>query len=210
MTTHYSRLTIHLFLLILVACGDVQPPISTDRLPPLQRPVTNNAVAAVVLNDGTALFSFLGLGVGKTWQDTRVEAFVLRPGAGEWVGLPDVPGPGRLASIAVNVSDKVYIFGGYTVATDGSEVSVPEVYVLDAGTLEYIPRMSMPVPVDDAVAFAYADRYIYLVSGWHNSGNVNLVQVYDTALNNWFQATPYPGSAVFGHAGGIAGNVVVI
>ncbi len=205
-----GRITACICLVLASACSNPEPPISTDRLPALPKPVTNNAVAAVVLGDGTALFSFLGLGAGKTWQDTRVEAFVLRPGAGEWVGLPDVPGPGRLASIAVTVIDKVYIFGGYTVATDGSEVSIPEVYVLDTGTLEYIPRMSMPVPVDDAVAFAYADRYIYLVSGWHNSGNVNLVQVYDTALNNWFQATPYPGSAVFGHAGGIAGNAMVI
>ncbi len=210
MTTHYSRLTIYLVLLVLVSCGDATPSISTDRLPPLPEPATNNAVAAVDLDDGTALFSFLGLGAAKTWEDTKAGALMLRPGAGEWVELGQVPGPGRLASVAVAVSDKVYIFGGYTVAADGSEVSVPEVYALDTGTLEYTRRMSMPVPVDDAVAFAYADRYIYLVSGWHNSGNVNLVQVYDTALNNWFQATPHPGSAVFGHAGGIAGKTLVI
>ena len=38
----------------------------------------------------------------------------------------------------------------------------------------------MPVPVDDSVALSYKERYIYLISGWHNDGNVNLVQVYDT------------------------------
>jgi hypothetical protein len=67
----------------------------------------------------------------------------------------------------------------------------------------------MPVPVDDAVAVAYADRFIYLVSGWHDLGNVNLVQRYDTETNTWEQATPTPGPAVFGHSGGIVGNTIV-
>lgn len=67
----------------------------------------------------------------------------------------------------------------------------------------------MPVPVDDAVAVTYDDRYIYLVSGWHDLGNVNLVQRYDTRKDAWVQATPIPGPPVFGHAGGIVGNTIV-
>ena len=67
----------------------------------------------------------------------------------------------------------------------------------------------MPVPVDDAVAVTFDDRYIYLVSGWHDLGNVNLVQRYDTRKDAWVQATPVPGPAVFGHAGGIVGNTIV-
>lgn len=27
----------------------------------------------------------------------------------------------------------------------------------------------MPVPVDDSVALVYRDRYVYLVSGWHET-----------------------------------------
>jgi len=50
----------------------------------------------------------------------------------------------------------------------------------------------------------YQDRYIYLVSGWHDLGNVNLVQVLDTRSMQWTQATPWPGAPVFGHAGGIS------
>ena len=67
----------------------------------------------------------------------------------------------------------------------------------------------MPVPVDDAVAVTFDDRYVYLVSGWHDLGNVNLVQRYDTRNDTWVQATPIPGPAVFGHAGGIVGNTIV-
>jgi hypothetical protein len=68
----------------------------------------------------------------------------------------------------------------------------------------------MPIPVDDSVALPYGDRYVYLVSGWHHSGNVNLVQVYDRVEDRWFQATPWPGPAVFGHAGGIVGDTMAI
>jgi N-acetylneuraminic acid mutarotase len=68
----------------------------------------------------------------------------------------------------------------------------------------------MPVPVDDSVALLYQNRYIYLISGWHDTDNVNLVQFYDTETDHWFEATPYPGAAVFGHAGGIVGNRMVI
>ncbi|MGI9234429.1 MAG: galactose oxidase, partial [Woeseiaceae bacterium] len=67
----------------------------------------------------------------------------------------------------------------------------------------------MPVPVDDAVAVTYQDRYIYLISGWHDLGNVNLVQRYDTQTDSWLQATPTPGRGVFGHSGGIVGNTIV-
>jgi hypothetical protein len=68
----------------------------------------------------------------------------------------------------------------------------------------------MPVPVDDATALVYQDRYVYLVSGWHNDGNVNLVQVYDTQTGQWQQASPFLGNPVFGQAGGIVNNTMVI
>jgi hypothetical protein len=67
----------------------------------------------------------------------------------------------------------------------------------------------MPVAVDDAVAVTFDDRFVYLVSGWHDLGNVNLVQRYDTREDAWVQATPIPGPPVFGHAGGIVGNTIV-
>ena len=66
----------------------------------------------------------------------------------------------------------------------------------------------MPVPVDDAVAVSYSNRFIFLVSGWHDDGNVNLVQRYDTRTDSWSQATPTPGRGVFGHAGGIVGDTI--
>lgn len=178
--------------------------------------MTNNAVAAVTVartggGEDTYLVSFLGLGAGKTWRDTLSVAYQHQIGEVGWRPVADVPGSaGRLASVAVAVGGLAYVFGGYTVAEDGSERSIETVHAYDPITGQYRVRRPMPIPVDDAVAAVHADRWIYLVSGWHDLGNVNLVQVYDTRADTWTQATPYPGAPVFGHAGGIVGNTLVI
>lgn len=180
-------------------------------IPPLPQPHANNAVAQTLVDGENTVFSFMGLMRGKTFKDISRHAYAYTEGDASWLRLPDVPvNEGRLAATAVGLAGKVYLFGGYTVAEDGAEVSAPENFLFDPIAQSYTRIPDMLVPVDDAVSFAYADRYIYLVSGWHNTGNVRDVQVYDTRENNWFMATKYPGSPVFGHAGGIVGNRFVI
>ena len=56
----------------------------------------------------------------------------------------------------------------------------------------------------------YTQRYIYLVSGWHDVGNISDVQVLDTQTKKWFYATPYPGKSVFGHGAGMIDNQLVV
>ena len=121
-----------------------------------------------------------------------------------------MPLKGRLASTAVGLGEYAYIFGGYTVDSDHTEISSPDVYRFDIKNNTYKHLASMPVPVDDSVAISYKERYIYLISGWHNDGNVNLVQVYDTKNNTWQQASPFLGEPVFGQAAAISGNTIVI
>jgi len=105
---------------------------------------------------------------------------------------------------------KVYIFGGYSVAADGTEKSTPQVWVFDPKRESYARAPDMPVPVDDSVALGFARRYILLVSGWHDHDNVALVQVLDTRDKRWFDSTAFPGAPVFGHAGAISGNDMLI
>ena len=121
-----------------------------------------------------------------------------------------LPIKGRLASTAVGLGEYAYVFGGYTVASDHTETSSPDVYKYDVINDTYSQLANMPVPVDDSVALSYRQRYIYLISGWHNDGNVNLVQVYDTQNNTWQQASPFLGEPVFGQAAAINGNTIVI
>ena len=205
-----SALIAVLLLLTLPAVAGELRLVQSRNLPPLPVPVTNNAVVAVAAGDTTYLVSFAGLGAGKTHDDTHARTFVLNSAADEWQEGPAVPeGEGRLAAVAATAGGSAYVFGGYTVAEDGVEVSLPYVYAFDPVLMQFDARAPMPVPVDDAVAVAYQDRFIYLVSGWHDFGNVNLVQRYDTRTDSWSQATPTPGPAVFGHAGGIVDDRIV-
>lgn len=185
-----------------------------QELPAMPEAVANNAVAALhqPAETGYELFSFAGLLSGKTWRDVTARAWWLPMDGSEWRELPPVPGKeGRLASVAVSANGAVWLFGGYTVAEDGSEVSTPETFRVDPRAKPVYQRMrDMPVPVDDAPALVYQDRYIYLISGWHDVGNVNLVQVYDTQTDTWQQATPWPGEPVFGQAAGMIGRQMLV
>ena len=177
---------------------------------PLPAPVSNNAVASVKVGRREYVLSFNGLAEGKTHADTVATTYVYDSRTKEWSEAGPVPGnAGRLASVAASADRRVYVFGGYTVDEDGDEVSTPWTHAFDPRKGVFEERAPMPVPVDDAVAVTFDDRYIYLVSGWHDLGNVNLVQRYDTRKDTWVQATPIPGPAVFGHAGGIVGNTIV-
>ena len=182
----------------------------SSSLPALPEAVTNNAVAAVKAGRREYLVSFNGLGEAKTHADTLASTWIYDSRSREWAEADPVPGEaGRLASVAAAADGLVYVFGGYTVAGDGSEVSTPWTHAFDPRKRRFEERAPMPVPVDDAVAVTFDDRYVYLVSGWHDLGNVNLVQRYDTRKDTWVQATPIPGPAVFGHAGGIVGDTIV-
>ncbi|REL28914.1 galactose oxidase [Thalassotalea euphylliae] len=189
----------------------------TVSLPSLPEPIANNAVTKITAKGHDYLISFNGLTSGKDYQAVTNKAFMLKVGDNRWQTIKPVPIEtpvnglvGRLASVATSLNGKAYVFGGYTVAKDHSEVSVPDVYSFNPLSKSYRQLAPMPVPVDDSIALTYQDRYIYLVSGWHNDGNVNLVQVYDVNTNTWQQASPFPGRPVFGQAGAIANNQMIV
>ncbi len=193
---------------LLAACGIAR---AESAPPPLPEPVTNNVVAVTVSAGREYIVSVLGLGPGRTWKDLRPGGYLHETGSDRWFALPDIPdGRARVAAAAATVGKHVYIFGGYTIAADGTESSVPYVYRLDVGERRYLRLADMPTPVDDSVALAYQDRYVYLVSGWHDVDNVSLVQLYDTIEDRWHQATSWPGKPVFGHAGAIAGGRMLV
>lgn len=207
---YYCQLTVGLVVLTANLPAAHAQTAEARSLPPLPAAVSNNGLVSVAVRGNEFLVSFAGLGEGRTHADTLATTWVFDKQLGEWVDAPDVPGDvGRLASTAVAAGQRAYIFGGYTVEEDGSEVSTPWTHAFDPQTRVFEQHASMPVPVDDSVAVTYQDRFIYLLSGWHNSGNVNLVQRYDTVEDVWVQATPIPGPGVFGQAGGIVGNTIV-
>ena len=212
MSLYYKSLiyTCQFILLLWLVPAATAFEVEATELPPMPSAVSNNGLVGLAVGDTEYIVSFAGLGDGRTHEDTLASTWVFDSRTVSWSEAADVPGGvGRLASTAVAAGELAYIFGGYTVAEDGSEVSTPWTHAFDPVSGVFEERAPMPVPVDDSVALTWQDRYIYLLSGWHNSGNVNLVQRYDTVADTWVQATPIPGPGVFGQAGGIVGTTMV-
>lgn len=183
-------------------------PSGADTLP-LPQPISNNAVAALEKDGSTLVLSALGIGPGLTYRDITNAAYLLDLRAGKWTEIPPVPDPGRIAATAVAVNGRFYVFGGYMVAPDGKETSVPDVNIYDPAKRRWSRGAEIPVPVDDSAAAVYHNRYVYLISGWSQTDNVRNVQVYDTVEDSWKQASPIAGTPVFGQAGGIAGDTLI-
>ena len=173
-------------------------------------PVTNNAVAAGRIGQAWWIFSALGVDSTKRWSGITRRAHGWNSETKEWFALADVPGAdGRLAATAQVVRGRLYLIGGYTVDSAGGEKSLASVDVYTASTGKWSAGAAIPIPVDDAVSGVYRDSLIYLVSGWHDTDNVQDVQVYDVVRDRWTAATPTPGRGVFGHTGEMAGRTIV-
>ncbi len=182
------------------------------KLSPLPAPVSNNAVAISHDEGGPRIFSFMGIGPKKTWDAVTTSAYEMDPDTGKWTEKRPVPGvAGRLAASAVALHDQVFIFGGYVLDAQGGETTVSDLNVFVPVENRYYRGKDIPVPVADAVVGLYRDRYIFLIGGWSTSKNdaVRNVQIYDTDKDTWMQATPIPGTPVFGHAGAIIGDIIV-
>ncbi len=183
-------------------------------LPDLPEPLANNAVAAVCHGGHRLVLSVHGLGAGRGFKDITRRVLLLDLDAENprWMRLADAPmTPPRLAASAVALGGAIHVFGGYSVAGDGTETTHRDHWRFDPATGRWRRMADMPVAVDDSVALAWRDRWVYLVTGWHQDGNTAAVQLYDAARDSWTRLADFPGTPVFGHAGGLAqGRIVVI
>ena len=84
----------------------------------------------------------------------------------------------------------MYLLGGYSVAANGMEATMPDVLRFDPAIGKFASETTLPIPVDDSVALPWRDGWIILVSGWHDTGNVRDVQIYDTRTKHWSSGTP--------------------
>jgi N-acetylneuraminic acid mutarotase len=199
------------FILLILLCGFLFA-ADQPKFEPLPVPLSNNAVASVKSRGSLLLYSMMGIGPKKTWDATSNSAYMLDSEAeiGKWVEVRSVPGTvGRLAATAVGAREHIFLFGGYVVDAQGGETTLRDVNAYEPLTDRWFRAEDMPIAVDDSVGGLYRDRYIYLVGGWSKTDAVHDVQVYDAEKNTWAQATPIPGTPVFGHAGAVVGDTIV-
>ena len=178
------------------------------KIPPMPLAVTSNAVAS--LKGGLEVYSIMGMGTKKTWDDATNKMYLLRFRSGKWTESRAVPGvAGRLGAAAAGAKGEVFVFGGYTIDGQGNEFTLGDVNAFVPQDQRWYRAADIPVPVDSAVIGVTHDRYVYLVGGRSTSGPVNNVQVYDAEKNTWSQATAFPGTPVFDHAGGLIDETIV-
>ena len=157
------------------------------KVPPMPAAVANNAVAA--LKNGIEVYSLMGIGPKKTWDDITNKMYILRLSSKKWMEGHPVPGvAGRLGASAIGARGQVFVFGGYVVDGQGNEMTIPDVNSYVADGRRWYRAADIPVAVDSAVIGVNHDRYIYLVGGKSETGPVNNVQVYDVEKNSWSQA----------------------
>ncbi len=199
-------------LVAVAACGG-EPAVpdaalpNWERLSELPQAVANNAVASIDGAGGCQLLSAMGIDGSRQAAGISAQAWLFTD---RWEALPDVPGLPRLAASAVTVQGKVYVLGGYSVAESGAETSHTDVAIFDPETRTWSSGATLPTAIDDAIAVSWRDRWIVVVSGWSQTTPVRAVQIFDVESGVWDVGTPFPGSPVFGHAGALVGDDLVL
>ncbi len=180
------------------------------KLSPLPVALSNNAVVITHGGKESKVFSFMGIGAKKTWDAITNRVFAMDISTGKWTEVRPVPGvAGRLAASAAALGDEIILIGGYVVDGQGGETTVADVNIYYPGENRWYHAEDTPTPVDDSVIGVYRDRYVYLIGGWSRTEPTRKVQVFDTEKNKWMEATPLPGTPVFGHSGAIVGDTIV-
>jgi hypothetical protein len=196
------------FVLLMLGAAILLDASEEPRFPAMPVAVSSNAVAS--LKGGFELFSIMGVGPRKTWDDVTNMVYTMNLGHAAWHKGHPVPGvAGRLGASAAGAKAQIVLMGGSVVDAQGGEIIVPDVNVY-IEERRWNRGKDIPVPVDRAVVGVERDRFVYLIGGRASNGPVNNVQVYDVEKDTWTQATPFPGTPVFGLAGGVADGAIVI
>src|ERR1700740_1093290 len=128
-----------------------------SKIPPMPAAVSSNAVAS--LKGGLELFSMMGVGPRKTWDDITNQVYVLHLASGKWSDGRSVPGvAGRLGASAAGARGQIFLFGGYVVDGQENEITVPDVNAYVPERQRWYRAADIPVAVDRAVIVATRDR----------------------------------------------------
>ena len=107
-----------------------------------------------------------------------------------WTYVASMPTPLYDFPAVFNRTNYIYIFGGRTNFTDGTEVATVRRYSISGNS--WTNLASMPVAVSGSAATLGSDGKIYVVGGISGGLTTDTVQVYDPIANSWSISTPLP------------------
>ncbi len=188
----------------------------------LPEAVSNNAVTAAIVSGKPFVYSFGGIDTSKIWSGIHLRSFRYDVEMDQWDTIPDLPDTkGKIAAGASSIGNRIYIVGGYYVASNGSETSSKDIHIFNPGSNQYeADGARIPVHIDDHVQAVWRDSLLYVITGWHDSvpsivvggENMNLVQIYNPSTDSWSMGTPVPNNTnykVFGGSGTIIGDTII-
>lgn len=179
----------------------------------MPEPVSNNAVVEGFIGDTAFVFSFAGIDTTKIYSGIHLRSFKYNTVTDQWHTIAPLPDTlGKVAAGASRVGDTIYIIGGYHVFEDDTELSSNRVHRYDLVNDRYLADgQPIPTAIDDQVQLVWKDSLIYVITGWSDSRNVPLVQIYDPSKDEWMSGTSTPNSRryrSFGASGTLVGDTI--
>ncbi len=179
----------------------------------LPEAVSNNAVCEGFIDGDPYLFSFAGIDSTKIHSGIHLRSFRFNIESLKSEHIPDLPDTlGKIAAGASRIGNIIYIIGGYHVFADGSELSSKKIHRYDIINNTFLSDgADIPVPIDDHVQVVWKNKFIYVIGGWSDTGNVPDVQIYDPSMDRWSVGSVIPNTddyKSFGASGTIIDNTI--
>ncbi|MEO1625295.1 MAG: hypothetical protein AAFV25_09055 [Bacteroidota bacterium] len=180
---------------------------------PMPEAVSNNAVCEGFVNGVPYVYSFGGIDTTKIYTGIHLRSYRYNTQTDVWEGIPPLPDTlGKIAAAASRIGDIIYIIGGYHVFANSEEASSNRVHRYDVVNNRYLEDgQPIPTPIDDQVQLVWKDSLIFVITGWSNTRNVPLVQIYNPATDQWQSGTSTPNSSryrSFGASGSLLGDTI--
>ena len=178
--------------------------------------VSNNAVTTAEVGGTPYVYSFSGIDSTKDCDGDHLRSFRYNTSTDIWELIPDLPDNlgGKIAAGASTVKNKIYIIGGYHLASNCGETSSQKIHVFNPETNAYeADGAPLLRAIDDQIQAVWRDSLIYVISGWSNTLNVVNVQIYNPEEDEWNAGTFVPNSSnwrVFGASGTIIEDTIYI
>jgi len=140
---------------------------------------------------------------------TCTDAVHVRERDGSWRKITSIPGGPVAQAADAALGNRVYLFGGCSMAVAGKQVNHQEAYCVDLRSMEWRRIRSLPKPNSGPTALPLNDRFILVAGGYTasmeeaagkpaNFGFSSDAMIYDSVKDDYFpvDALPVPLSGV--------------